>query len=326
MRVACVVAHGGLENLKLQDWPEPKPGPGQALVQVKACGLNYLDIFVRRGMPGLPVELPRIPGGDIAGIVEAVGAGVDRAWIGKRVLVDPHLKTGGALGEHANGGLCEKIAVDGDSLIAMPDNVSFAQAAAIPIAFGTARRMMMTRGQVQKGELVLVLGASGGVGVGCVQIARDLGATVIACASSADKLERLRKLGAHHLIDYSKENFSKAAWAISGKKGVDVCINFTGGDTWVPSIRAVRSQGRILTCGATAGYDPKEDLRFIWVREVNILGSNGWRRDDIEWILTAVSEKRFDPCVDRVFPLAEAVEAMRTLEDRRILGKVIVTP
>ena len=326
MRVACVVAHGGLENLKLQDWPEPRPGAGQALVQVKACGLNYLDIFVRRGMPGLPVELPRIPGGDIAGIVEAVGAGVDRAWIGKRVLVDPHLKTGGALGEHANGGLCEKIAVDGDSLIAMPDNVSFEQAAAIPIAFGTARRMMMTRGQVQKGELVLVLGASGGVGVGCVQIARDLGATVIACASSADKLERLRKLGAHHLIDYSKENFSRAAWEISGKKGVDVCINFTGGDTWVPSIRAVRPQGRILTCGATAGYDPREDLRFIWVREINILGSNGWRRDDIEWILTAVSEKRFDPCVDRVFPLAEAVEAMRTLEDRRILGKVIVTP
>ncbi len=326
MRVACVVAHGGLENLKLQDWPEPRPGAGQALVQVKACGLNYLDIFVRRGMPGLPVELPRIPGGDIAGIVEAVGAGVDRAWIGKRVLVDPHLKKGGALGEHANGGLCEKIAVDGDSLIAMPDNVSFEQAAAIPIAFGTARRMMMTRGQVQKGELVLVLGASGGVGVGCVQIARDLGATVIACASSADKLERLRKLGAHHLIDYSKENFSRAAWEISGKKGVDVCINFTGGDTWVPSIRAVRPQGRILTCGATAGYDPREDLRFIWVREINILGSNGWRRDDIEWILTAVSEKRFDPCVDRVFPLAEAVEAMRTLEDRRILGKVIVTP
>ena len=187
-------AHGGLENLKLQDWPEPKAGPGQALVQVKACGLNYLDIFVRRGMPGLPVELPRIPGGDISGIVEAVGSGVDRSWIGKRVLVDPHLKKGGALGEHANGGLCEKIAVDGDSLIHMPDNVSFEQAAAIPIAFGTARRMMMTRGQVKKGELVLVLGASGGVGVGCVQIARDLGATVIACASSADKLERLKKL------------------------------------------------------------------------------------------------------------------------------------
>lgn len=326
MRVACVVAHGGLENLKLQDWPEPKAGPGQALVQVKACGLNYLDIFVRRGMPGLPVELPRIPGGDISGIVEAVGSGVDRSWIGKRVLVDPHLKKGGALGEHANGGLCEKIAVDGDSLIHMPDNVSFEQAAAIPIAFGTARRMMMTRGQVKKGELVLVLGASGGVGVGCVQIARDLGATVIACASSADKLERLKKLGAHHLIDYSKENFSKVAWEISGKKGVDVCVNFTGGDTWVPSIRSVRPQGRILTCGATAGYDPKEDLRFIWVREINILGSNGWRRDDIEWILTAVSEKRFDPCVDRVFPLAQAVEAMRTLEDRRILGKVIVTP
>jgi alcohol dehydrogenase len=186
--------------------------------------------------------------------------------------------------------------------------------------------MMMTRGQVKKGELVLVLGASGGVGVGCVQIARDIGATVIACASSAEKLERLKKLGAHHLIDYSKENFSKASWEISGKKGVDVCINFTGGETWVPSIRALRPQGRILTCGATAGYDPKEDLRYIWVREIQVIGSNGWRREDIEWILTAVSQKRFDPCVDRVFPLAQAADAMRALEDRQVMGKVIVTP
>lgn len=326
MRVACVVAHGGLDQLKLQDWPEPKPGAGQALVQVKACGLNYLDIFVRRGMPGLPVDLPRIPGGDIAGVVETVGSGVDKTWIGKRVLVDPHVKPHGALGEHANGGLCEKIAVDGDYLIAMPDNVTFEQAAAIPIAFGTARRMVMTRGQLKKGELILVLGASGGVGVGCVQIARDIGATVIACASSPDKLERLRQLGAHHLIDYSKEDFSAAAWRLSGKKGVDVCVNFTGGDTWVPSIRTLRRQGRILTCGATAGYDPKEDLRFIWVREINVVGSNGWTREDIEWVLTAVSEKRFDPCVDRVFPLDQAVEAMRTLEERKVFGKVIVTP
>lgn len=326
MRVACIVAHGGVENLKLQDWPEPKSGTGQAVVSVKACGLNYLDIFVRRGMPGLPIELPRIPGGDIAGIVESVGAGVDKAWIGRRVLVDPHIKPHGALGEHANGGLCEKIAVEAESLIAMPENVTFAQAAAIPIAFGTARHMIMTRGKVQKGEFVLVLGASGGVGVGCVQILRDIGATVIACASSAEKLERLRQLGADHLIDYSKEDFSKAAWRISGKKGVDVCINFTGGDTWVPSIRALRPQGRVLTCGATAGYDPKEDLRYIWVREISILGSNGWRREDIEWILTAVSEKRFDPCVDQVFPLARATDAMRVLEDRRVLGKVIVTP
>jgi alcohol dehydrogenase len=326
MRVACVVTHGGLDQLKLQDWPEPQAGPGQALVRVKACGLNYLDIFVRRGMPGLPVEMPRIPGGDIAGIVEAVGSGVDGSWIGKRVLVDPHVKPVGALGEHANGGLCEKIAVDGENLIAIPDNVSFEQAAAIPIAFGTAHRLMMTRGRVQKGELVLVLGASGGVGVGCVQIARDIGATVIACASSADKLERLRRLGAHHLVDYSKEDFSAAAWRISGRRGVDVCVNFTGGATWVPSIRAVRRQGRVLTCGATAGYDPTEDLRFIWVREITIVGSNGWTREDIERVLTAVAEKRFDPCVDRVFPLAQAVEAMRTLEERNVFGKVIVTP
>lgn len=326
MRVACVVAHGGLDQLKLQDWPEPVAGPGQALVRVKACGLNYLDIFVRRGMPGLPITLPRIPGGDIAGVVEAVGAGVDPGWIGKRVLVDPHIDPHGALGEHANGGLCEKIAVMGKRLIALPDHVSFEQAAALPIACGTARRMMITRGQVKAGELVLVLGASGGVGMACVQIARDLGATVIACASSADKLARLKTLGAHHLIDYSQDDFAKAAWAISGKKGVDVCVNFTGGDTWVPSIRTLKQHGRLLTCGATAGFDPKEDIRYIWVREVDIRGSNGWTREDIEWLVTAVAQGRFDPCVDKVFPLDQAVEAMRTIEDRKVFGKVIVTP
>ncbi len=187
MRAVAIDAHGGLEQVKLRaDWPEPSAGPGQAVVEVKACGLNYLDIFVLRGMPGLPVEMPRIPGGDVAGVVHSVGAGVARDWVGKRVLVDPHIKHGGALGEHANGGLCERIAVDADNLIAMPDAVTFEQAASLPIAYGTAYRMMITRGHLQPGELVLILGASGGVGTGCVQIAKNLKARVIACASSAE--------------------------------------------------------------------------------------------------------------------------------------------
>ena len=327
MRAIAIRAHGGLDQLELRaDWPEPTAGPGQAVVEVRACGLNYLDIFVLHGMPGLPVEMPRIPGGDISGVVHSVGDGVRREWIGKRVLVDPHIKHRGALGEHGNGGLCERIAVDADNLIAMPDAVTFEQAASLPIAYGTAYRMLITRGQLKAGELVLILGASGGVGTGCVQIAKNLKARVIACASSAEKLRRLRELGADHVIDYTKEDFSRRAWEISGKQGVDVLVNYTGGDTWVPSLRTLARHGRLLTCGATAGFDPKTDIRYIWRREVNIIGANGWTRQDLESLLIEVERGSIKPIIDRVFPLAESREAMRVMEDREVFGKIIITP
>jgi alcohol dehydrogenase len=327
MRAAAISAHGALDQVRIRtDWPEPKAGPGQAVVTVKACGLNYLDIFVLQGMPGLPVEMPRIPGGDISGVVHSVGAGVDHAWIGRRVLIDPHIKPGGALGEHANGGLCERIAVEAENLIRMPDAVTFEQAAALPIAYGTAYRMMITRGHVQAGELVLILGASGGVGTGCVQIAKNLKARVIACASSSEKLERLKELGADYVVDYTKEDFSRRAWEISGRKGVDVLVNYTGGDTWVPSLRTLARHGRLLTCGATAGFDPKTDIRYIWRREVNIIGANGWMRSDLEALLVEVERGTIKPIIDRVLPLAESAEAMRLLQDREVFGKVIVTP
>jgi alcohol dehydrogenase len=327
MRAVAIDAHGGLEQIRLRtDWPEPTAGLGQAVVTVKACGLNYLDIFVLQGMPGLPVTMPRIPGGDIAGVVHSVGSGVGREWIGRRVLIDPHIKPGGALGEHANGGLCERIAIEAENLIPMPDAVTFEQAASLPIAYGTAYRMMITRGQLKAGELVLILGASGGVGTGCVQIAKNLKARVIACASSPEKLKRLKELGADHLIDYTKEDFSKVAWELSGKKGVDVLVNYTGGDTWVPSLRTLARHGRLLTCGATAGYDPKTDIRYIWRREVNIIGANGWMREDLEALLLEVERGTIKPIIDRVLPLADSAEAMRILQDREVFGKVIVTP
>jgi alcohol dehydrogenase len=327
MRAAAISAHGGVDQVRLRtDWPEPKAGPGQAVVEVKACGLNYLDIFVLQGMPGLPVTMPRIPGGDIAGIVHSVGAGVSREWVGRRVLIDPHIKPGGALGEHANGGLCERIAIEAENLIHMPDAVTFEQAASLPIAYGTAYRMLITRGRLQAGELVLILGASGGVGTGCVQIAKNLKARVIACASSPEKLRRLKELGADHVIDYTKEDFSKKAWELSGKKGVDVLVNYTGGDTWVPSLRALAKHGRLLTCGATAGFDPKTDIRYIWRREVSIIGANGWTREDLEALLLEVERGTIKPIIDRVLPLAESAEAMRLLQDREVFGKVIVTP
>ena len=326
MRAIVVKAHGGLDQIALVDWPEPKAAPGQAVVTVRACGLNYLDIFVRRGMPGLPVQMPRIPGGDISGVVADVGAGVGRDWIGRRVLVDPHIKPGGALGEHDHGGLCERIAIDAENLIALPDDVSFEDAAALPIAYGTAWRMMRTRGQVRAGETVLILGASGGVGTACVQIAKNAGATVLACASSAAKLDRLRALGADHLIDYTREDFSARAWELTGRKGCDVIVNYTGGDTWVPSLRALARHGRLLTCGATAGYDPPTDIRYIWRREVNIVGANGWTRADLEELLEEVRHRRIRPVIDRVFPLEESREAMRVVEDREVFGKVLVRP
>ena len=327
MRAVAIDAHGGLEQVRLRtDWPEPSAGPGQAVVDVKACGLNYLDIFVLHGMPGLPVEMPRIPGGDVSGVVSAVGAGVAKEWVGRRVLIDPHIRSGGALGENGNGGLCEKIAVDAANLIRLPDAVTFEQAASLPIAYGTAYRMMITRGHVQPGELVLILGASGGVGTGCVQIAKNLKARVIACASSPAKLRRLQELGADHVIDYTKEDFSKRAWEISGKKGVDVLVNYTGGDTWVPSLRTLARHGRLLTCGATAGFDPKTDIRYIWRREVNIIGANGWTRQDLEALLVEVERGGIKPIIHGVYPLAESREAMRVMEDREVFGKIIVVP
>jgi alcohol dehydrogenase len=327
MRAVAIDAHGGLEQVRLRtDWPEPTAGPGQAVVTVKACGLNYLDIFVLQGMPGLPVTMPRIPGGDISGVVHSVGVGVAREWVGRRVLIDPHIKPGGALGEHANGGLCERIAIEAENLIRMPDAVTFEQAAALPIAYGTAHRMLITRGKLQAGELVLILGASGGVGTGCVQIAKNLKARVIACASSADKLRRLKELGADHVIDYTKEDFSKKAWEISGKQGVDVLVNYTGGDTWVHSLRTLAKHGRLLTCGATAGFDPKTDIRYIWRREVSIIGANGWTREDLETLLLEVERGTIKPIIDHVLPLADSAEAMRILQDRKVFGKVIVTP
>ena len=334
MRAIAIQAHGGLDQVKLRtDWPEPSAGPGQAVVDVSACGLNYLDIFVLQGMPGLPVQMPRIPGGDIAGVVRSVGAGVGREWVGRRVLIDPHIKPGGALGEHANGGLCEQIAVDAENLIHMPDAVTFEQAASLPIAYGTAHRMLIARGQLRAGELVLILGASGGVGTGCVILAKHLGAEVIACTSSAEKMQKLAALGADEVINVKEADFSK--WAVEkyGKPqrrsydgGVDVVINFTGGDTWHPSLRCLKRGGRLLVCGATAGYDPKEDLRYIWSFELKVIGSNSFYDDDLQALMKLIAAGKMRPVIDKVLPLGEAREGLRLIQDREVIGKVVVAP
>lgn len=325
MRVVAIQQHGGVEQMKLDQWPVPTPEPGQALVEVKACGLNYMDVFVLHGMPDLPTKMPRIPGGDVAGIVREVGDGVSKDWVGKKVALFPRFPQGGVLGENGNGGLCEFIAVDQRQLIEIPEGVTFEEAAALPIAYGTSHRMLFTRGHIKAGEKVLILGASGGVGVSCLQFAKMAGCEVYACTSSEDKARRLKELGADHVINYAEHpDFSKAVWQATGKKGVDVAINFTGGDTWIPTQRSMAVNGRILTCGSTAGHECEIDVRFLWFREMEIIGSRAYVPDDIKACLQFVADKKVSPVIDKVLPLDQAGEGVRMLDERRVFGKVII--
>ena len=327
MRVIALQQHGGVEQLKLDDWPKPSLGNDEALVEVKACGLNYMDVFVMHGMPDVHTEMPRIPGGDVAGIVREVSANVSTDWIGKRVVLFPRLPKGGVLGENGNGGLCEFIAVDKRQLIEIPDGVGFDDAAALPIAYGTSHRMLFTRGHIKAGEKILILGASGGVGVSCLQFAKMAGAEVFACTSSEEKGRKLKELGADHIINYVETpEFSKAVWIASGKKGVDVAVNFTGGDTWGQTQRCMAVGGRILTCGSTAGHLCEIDVRFLWHRETEIIGSRAYLPQDIVACLDHVAAGRLRPVIESTFPLERAGEGVRLLEDRRIFGKVIIRP
>ena len=325
MRAIVIYAHGGRDKLRLEEVPTPRPGPGEVLVKVHACALNHLDIFVRRGMPGKPTPLPFISGGDIAGTVAEIGPGVAAVAPGQRVLVDPAIEHG-AIGEDMPGGLAEYALVPAANLIPLPDAVAFDEAAALPIAYGTAWRMLITRGSIRPMEHVLILGASGGVGTACVQIAKMSGCIVYAAASREDKLRKLHDLGVDYLINYKDVDFDREVWRLTGKRGVDVVVDYTGADTWVRSLRSLRKSGRLLTCGATSGYDPRTDIRYIWGRELTILGSDGWTRPELEALLRATWSGRIRPVIDRVLPLAETLEGHRLLEEREVFGKVIIHP
>jgi len=334
MKAVVLEQQGSLEGLKyVPDFPDPVVKEGHVVIRVKAASFNYHDIFTVRGMPGIKVPLPMIIGLDMAGDILEKGPGVDRWKIGDRVLINPLNRERGLMGEMMHGGLAEKCLVAEHQLIRMPDAVTYEDAAALPVAYGTAHRMLITHKTVKAGDKVLVLGASGGVGTGCVILAKMLGAQVIACASSADKLKRLKELGADEVINYREVDFSR--WAVekygkpqrrSYEGGVDVLINFTGGDTWQPSLRCVKRGGKILVCGATAGYDPKEDLRYVWSFELQIIGSNSFYDDNLQALMQFIAEGRMKPIIDTVLPLDRAVEGLRMIENREVFGKVVVTP
>lgn len=334
MKALVLTQHGDLDELRvIDDKPRPSAAAGHVVVRVGASSFNYHDVFTVRGMPGIKVPLPVVIGLDLAGTVTEVAPDVSDWKIGDRVLVNP-LKPGvGLMGEMTDGGMAEYAAVDAKQLIRLPAGVDFPQAAALPVAYGTAHRMLVTHNTVKKGDRVLILGASGGVGTASVILAKHLGAEVIACAGSEEKAQALKALGADHVVNYRETDFSK--WAIehygkpqrrSYEGGVDVVINFTGGETWRPSLKCLKRGGLLLVCGATAGYDPKEDLRYIWSFELTVKGSNSFYQEDLSALLDMIADGSIDPLIDRVLPLEQAAEGLRLIRDREVLGKVIVTP
>jgi NADPH:quinone reductase-like Zn-dependent oxidoreductase len=344
MRAVVIHRHGGPEVLTLESsWVEPVPGPGEILVRVHACALNYLDIFTREGMPGEPTPLPHVTGGDLAGVVAALGPGVTRPPVGARVVLNPSWGCGACeycragdvpkclrvhmLGEMDPGGLAEYVKAPAAQAIPLADGYAFEEAACLPITFGTAWRMLVTHARVQPGDDVLVHGAGGGVGIAAVQIAKLAGARVFATASSPAKLERLKLLGADVPVDYVKDpEWDVSVRRLTGKRGVDVIVETVGATTWERSIRALGKGGRLVTSGATSGPIGPTDIRYLFRREHRILGSNGWTHNDLLTITRLAFEGRLRPVIDRILPLERTAEGERALEARQVFGKVVIRP
>lgn len=342
MRAVGFRRHGGPEVLEAMDLPEPRAASGEVVVAIRACALNHLDLIVRGGLPNLRLTYPHILGSDIAGMVEGVGAGV-RDWSeGDRVVVDPGLSDGRCeycrrgedslceayriLGEHVPGGYAEYIAVPARNLLPMPKGLDFPQAAAIPLVFMTAWRMLVHRAQVRPGEDVLVVGASGGVSSAAIQIAHAGGARVFAVSRSADKLAKAKELGADVLINSSEVAFEEEAWHLTAKRGVDVVVENVGQATWRQSLRCLAKGGRLVTCGATTGATGEVDIRLLFSRQIALLGSTMGSHEDLKRVLALVELGRLRPVVDVVLPLAEAREAHRRLAAAEHFGKVVLVP
>lgn len=335
MKAIVFHEHGGLDKLHYEDFPDPVLEPDDVLIRVRAVSLNGFDPMVLSGIPGLRTPLPMIPGADFAGEIVEVGSAVDRAqWTaGQRVATVPLRPGTGMMGETLRGAACEYCAVPQSVLLALPNAVSFVDAACLPTAYGTALRMMRKRGKVERGERVLILGASGGVGTCCVQLAKLAGAEVVACSSSDEKARQLKELGADHVVNTSIQNYVNEVIRLYGKPrvwgnsgGVDVIVNYTGGETWAECLRALKRDGRLLTCGATAGYAPPTDIRYIWSFELNIIGSNGWTLSDQVELLDMVADGQIKPVVHSVRPLQELPTSLRELMDRKVFGKAVLQP
>jgi NADPH:quinone reductase-like Zn-dependent oxidoreductase len=340
MKAVFLRRHGGNEVLEYGNWPDPKPGPGEVVVGIRAAALNHLDVFVRDGIPGVP--LPQIPGADGAGIVEELGVGVSDLSPGDRVLIQPGLSCAtcefcrageqnlcvryGIIGEHAPGTFAEKALVPARNLFPIPPRLSFEQAAAFPLSYETAWRMIVNRGNVRPGDTLLIHGVGGGVAWAALEIAILCGARVIATTSGEVKARAAREAGAELVIDYTKENVGEVIRGYTAKRGVDVIVDSVGEKTWMTSLKSVRRGGRIVTCGATTGPNPAEEIRLIYWKQISILGSTMASDREFRALLQAVAAGRLTPRIDRVMPLSQAPEAYRLLEEGRQFGKIVLVP
>jgi NADPH:quinone reductase-like Zn-dependent oxidoreductase len=341
MKAVQYSEHGGTDVLEYADHPDPDPEPEEVLVDVKAGALNHLDVWTRRGMPS-PGEFPHVAGSDAAGVVEAVGERVSRFEPGDHVAVasgsycgDCELCRRGEftacesfyiVGEHVPGVHAEQFALPEDNLVSVPDHVDFETAAAAPLVFQTAWRMLVTRAELRQGEDVLVLGASGGVGHAAVQIAANAGATVYATGSTEAKLEAARELGADYTIDYTEEDFAAAVNELTDGRGVDVVVDHIAGETWNKSIRALQKRGRLVTCGATAGPQPETDVSTLFWNQLDILGSTMGTPAEVDEVLELVWDGTFEPRIRETLPMSEISRAHELLEEREGFGKVVVVP
>jgi NADPH:quinone reductase-like Zn-dependent oxidoreductase len=340
MKAVRIHQFGGPEVLTYEDIPDPKPRKDQVLVRVRACSLNHLDLWVRKGLPG--VKLPHILGSDIAGKVVEVGEYVSGFKTGQRVLISPMHFCGHCskciaglqnqcreftvLGNGVDGGNCELIAAAPASVIPIPDSLDFDQAASVALVFVTAWHMLVGRASVRPGQTVLVLGASSGVGIAAIQIAKLFHCRVITTAGDETKLAKARELGADYGVNHYQQKISEEVRKITNKVGVDIVIEHVGAATWDESLKALKAGGTLVTCGATTGPNVGIDLRHLFARQLSLLGSYMGTMGELHEVLGHVFAGRLRPVVDRVFPLSEIRAAHEYLEKSQMFGKVIVRP
>ncbi len=340
MKAIVFSTHGGPEVLKFTDAPDPAIRPNEVLVRVKACALNHLDLWVRRGIPNVPIPLPHIPGSDVAGEIAQIGADVTTVRVGQKVVLAPgvtcgkcpacvagldnHCRQFANLGYLIDGGCAEFVRVPEVNCLPYPENLTFEEAASIPLVFQTAWHMLLARAELQPGEDVLILGAGSGVGSAAIQVAKFFGARVIATAGSDEKLQKAKQLGADHLINHKTQKIRDEVRRITSKRGVDVVFEHVGTATWDDSFASLALGGRLVTCGATTGYDAKVDLRFLFSRQLSLLGSYMGTKSELHSVMRLVASGRFQPIVDRIFPLAACAEAHAYLESGSQFGKVVL--
>jgi NADPH:quinone reductase-like Zn-dependent oxidoreductase len=340
VKAAIIREFGGPQVLRYEEVPDPKLRKDQVLVRVRACALNHLDLWVRKGLPG--VKLPHILGSDIAGEIADIGEYITGFTVGQRVLLAPmhfcgrceHCVAGRqnmcreftVLGNGVDGGNCDLIAVPAVNVIPIPDHLGFEAAASVPLVFLTAFHMLTGRAAVRPGHTVLVLGANSGVGIAAIQIAKLFGATVIATAGDARKSEKARELGADFVVNHYEQKIGEEARRITKNAGVDIVIEHVGIATWNESVKALKPNGTLVTCGATTGYQAGIDLRFLFSKQLNILGSYMGTMGELREVLKHIFSGKLKPVVDQTFPLSEIREAHEYLEKSQMFGKVVLKP